>query len=89
MLELIETVAVRRCTVGELYRFYPRAFEKACNPCLDRDIKLDPFAVDEQRYFPNTDRAKPDRAAALPAIIKICPRRGPQVVVAVAPQGLG
>ena len=58
MLELIETTAAASGSIPERRRLNARAFQKPCDPSLDRRIQLDLSAVDEQRNFPDTDNTQ-------------------------------
>jgi len=55
MLELIETIAAASGSIPVRRRLDAGAFEKPCDPSLDRRSQLDLSAVDEQRNLPDAE----------------------------------
>src|SRR5262245_31878751 len=75
-------IGVGSRTIAEGNTFDTQPTDKALNPCLNRNVEIDPPGIDEQRNLPRGDRAQENRSAATPAIVDQVPRRGTQAVIA-------
>ena len=64
----------------ERQRSDPRPTKKARNPAIDRQIEFDVALVDQERNFPDADRAQIDGSAPVPAFVNDCARGSPELV---------
>jgi hypothetical protein len=69
VFEVMELIAAARRAMAERQGFDRRAIEETLDPRRDRNIELDPAAVDKQGDLPGADRTQVDRPASEPARI--------------------
>ncbi len=83
VFEMEQSVAARGRAQSERYRFDGRALQKPLDPTLNRNIEFDTAKIDQERNFPDADRAEPNQTSALSAIIDQRTCRRAQMAAAI------
>jgi hypothetical protein len=82
VLEMMKLIDAAGYAITQGHRLNAGTLEQTLNPRLNRNVKLNPACIDEQRKLPNRDDAEQDGSAIPPAAVQQSACRGVQVIVA-------